>query len=173
MKTSYWCFTQRLKLLDNPPIFIQFYQIPCLYLGCGFSGSHRRLRKSSNTCFITGYIYLIKNKIWVFHLGGGGGGGICPILLHPNTRDLVLLLSYTTASLDFERCPISVLTTHSPRMVNNQHHAHAHTPDSTLCDHAYEMQSCNFMLCHATCNIYKFQIIIFPTYNFHSSQFPC
>ena len=29
------------------------------------------------------------------------------------------------------------------------------------------------MLCHATCNICKFRIIIFPTYNFHSSQFPC
>ena len=29
------------------------------------------------------------------------------------------------------------------------------------------------MLCHATCNIYKFRIIIFPTYNFHSSQLSC
>ena len=29
------------------------------------------------------------------------------------------------------------------------------------------------MLCHATCNIYKFRIIIFLTYNFHSSQFQC
>ena len=46
-------------------------------------------------------------------------GGICPILLHPNTRDLLLLLFYTTVSLDFGRCPIFELTTHSPRMVNN------------------------------------------------------
>ena len=51
--------------------------------------------------------------------GGGGGGGICPTLLHPNTRDLFLLLFYTTVSLDFGRCPISELTTYSPRMVNN------------------------------------------------------
>ena len=98
-------------------------------------------------------------------------GGICSILLHLNTRDLVLLLFYTTVSLDFGCCLISELTTHSPRMVNNQHHAH--TPDSTRCDSAYEMQSCHFMLCHATCNIYKFRIIIFSIYNFHSSLFSC
>ena len=127
-----------------------------------------RLPTLSQT-FIIGYICLTKNKIWVFH--PGGEGGICPILLHPNTRDLVLLLFYTIVSLDFGRCPISELTTHSLRMVNNQHHAH--TPDSMRCDCAYEMQSCHFMLCHATCNIYKFRIIIFPTYNFHSSQFLC
>ena len=45
--------------------------------------------------FITGYICLTKNKIWVFHPAGGGGGGICPILLHPNTYNLLLLLFYT------------------------------------------------------------------------------
>ena len=98
-------------------------------------------------------------------------------MLHPNTRDLLLLWLNTTASLDFGRCLISELTTHSPRMVNNQHNAY--TPDSTRCDRPYEMQSCHFMLCHATCtiratcNIYKFWIIIFPIYNFHSSQFLC
>ena len=48
-----------------------------------------------------------------------------------------------------------------------------------LMSHAYEMQICHFMLCQATCiirdtcNIYKFPIIIFPTYNFHLSQLPC
>ena len=124
--------------------------------------------------YLVGCICLTKNKIWVI---SPWGRGICPILLHPNTHDLVLLLFYTTVSLDFRRCPISELTTHSPRMVNNQHHAH--TPDSTQCDRAYEMQSCHFMWCHATCtiratcNIYKFRIIIFPTYNFHLSKFIC
>ena len=142
----------------------------------GLTAGFARLPTVSRT-FIAGYIRLTKNKIWVFHPGGGGGGGIYPILLHPHTRDLVLLLFYTTVSLDFGRCPISELTTHSPRMVNNQYHAH--TPDSTLCGRAYEMQSCNFMQCHgtctirATCNIYKFRIIICPTYNFHLSKFPC
>ena len=46
-------------------------------------------------------------------------GGIYPILLHLNTRDLYLLLFYTTLSLDFGRGSLSELTTHSPRMVNN------------------------------------------------------
>ena len=131
----------------------------------GLTAGFARLSTLLQT-YIAGRICLTENKIWVFHLKGG----ICPILLHPNTRDLVLLLFYTSVSLNFGRCPISELTTHSPKMVNNQHHAH--TPDSKRCDCAYEIQSCHFMLCHATCNIYKFWIIIFPTYNFHSSPFP-
>ena len=132
-----------------------------------------RLPTLSRT-YIAGRICLTKNKIWFFHYWGGGGGGeggICPIFLQPNRRDLVLLLFYTTVSLDFGRCPIFELTTHSPRMVNNQHRAH--TPDSTRCNRAYEMQSCQLMRCHATCNIHKFRIIIFPTYNFHLSKFLC
>ena len=56
---------------------------------------------------------------------------------------------------------------------------HALTSLLDVMFHAYEMQICHFMLCHATCiiratcNIYKFRIIIFPIYNFHLSQFPC
>ena len=47
-------------------------------------------------------------------------------------------------SLYFGRCPISKLTTHSPRMVNDQNHAH--TPDSTQCDRAYGVQVCHIIL---------------------------
>ena len=137
----------------------------------GLTAGFARLSTLSRT-YIVGRISLTENNFGSFSLGG-----IFPIFLHPNTRNLVLLLFYTTMSLDFGRCPISELTTHSPRMVNNQHHAH--TPDSTRCDRLYEMQSYHFMRCHATCtiratcNIYKFQIIIFPTYNFHLSKFLC
>ena len=73
--------------------------------------------------------------------------------------------------LFIRRHPKYELTTYSStRMMDD--HTHAHTPMSCD-DRAYEMQSYHFMLCHATCNIYKFRIIIFSTYNFHSSQFPC
>ena len=135
----------------------------------GLTAGFARLPTLSRT-YITGRICLTKNKIWVFHPRRGEGGST-PSCFTPNTPDLVLLLFNTTVSLNFGRCPISELTTYSPRMVINQHHAH--TPDSMRCDRAYEMISCHFMLCHATCHIYKFRIIIFPTYNFHSSQFPC
>ena len=94
--------------------------------------------------FLVGYICLTKNKIWVFHLRVGG---ICPILLHPNTRDLLLLSFYTIVSLDFGRCPISELTTHSPRMVNKgTMHPHLTRCDVTVhmkCNHAI---SCDIML---------------------------
>ena len=141
----------------------------------GLTADFAHLPTLSRT-FITGYICLTKNKFWIFHpVGVGGGREIYPILFHPNTCDLLLLLFYTTVSLDFGRYPISELTTHSPRMVNNQHHVH--TPDLTRCYRAYEMHLCHFILCHATCiirvtcNIYKFRIIIFHAYNFYLSHF--
>ena len=93
-------------------MIIQFYQIPCVSVGGEFPGSHRKLRTPS--------------EFGSFILGGGGGGGggggegwIYPILLHPNTQNLLLLLFYTTTGINFGRCPIYELTTNSPRMVNN------------------------------------------------------
>ena len=134
----------------------------------GLTVGFARLPKLSRT-YIAGHICLTENKIWVFHPRRGSAPSC-----FTQTRDLLLLLIYTTVSFDFGRCPISELTTHSPRMVNDQYHEH--TPNSTQCDRAYEMQSCHFMLCHTictirdTCNISKTWIIIFSTYNLHPSK---
>ena len=138
----------------------------------GLTAGFARLATLSRT-LIVGYICLINNKIWVFH-----SGGIYFILLHLNTRDLLLLLllfsCYTTVSLNFGRCPISELITHSPRMMNIDYHAH--TPDLTQCPRAYEMQIYHFMSYHvtcimrATCNIINTWLIIFSTYNSHPSK---
>ena len=109
--------------------------------------------------------------------GGGGGGGIYLNLLCPNTRIFFFFFCYAIVSLNFKRCPISELTTHSLRMVNNHHHEH--TPDSKRCPRAYEMRRCQFMSYHvtcimrATCNITKSWIIIFSTYNSHTSCISC
>ena len=137
----------------------------------------QRLPTLSRT-FIVGFICLTKNKICVFHPvggGGGGGGGVYPIFIHPKTRNLLLLLLllllfYTTVSFDFGRCPIFELITHSLRMVNNSTmQLHLTRLDVTV------HMKCNHATCiiRATCNIYKYRIIIFLTYNFHLSQFSC
>ena len=49
VKISHWRFTQRLNPLDNSPMFIQFYQIPCVFVGGEFPGSYHRLRTPSDT----------------------------------------------------------------------------------------------------------------------------
>ena len=97
-----------------------------------------------------------------FHLRGL----TTPFLLHPTHINYISLYDLNHESF-IRRRPKYELTTHSSTLMMDDH-THVHTPMS--CDEcAYEMQSCHFMLCHATCNIYKFWIIIFPTYNFHSS----
>ena len=97
-------------------------------------------------------------------------GLMVPLLLCPTHINYISLYDLNHKSF-IGRRPKYELTTHSSTLMMDDH-AHAHTPMSCD-DRAYEIQSCHFMLCHATCNIYKFRIIIFPTYNFHSSQFPC
>ena len=108
----------------------------------------QRLPTLSQT-FIAGSICLTRIKFGSFTLGG-----IYPILLHPNTRNLLLLLSYTTMSLDFGRCPISELTTHSPTMMNNSTmHPYLTRREVTMhmkCNHAI---SCDVML-HAQEELY-------------------
>ena len=97
-----------------------------------------------------------------FHLRGL----TTPFLLHPAHINYISLYDLNHESF-IGRRPKYELTTHSSTLMMDDH-THTYTPMSCD-DHAYEMQSCHFMLCHAKCNIYKLQIIIFPTYNFHSS----
>ena len=97
---------------------------------------------------------LTVNKIWVFH---PGGGGICPFLFHPNTRDLLLLLFYPTVSLNFGRCPISLLTTHSPRMMNNSTmHTHPTQRDVTV------HMKCMMLMHSLSCYIYIYTAPALP-----------
>ena len=101
------------------------------------------------------------------------------LILPIHMRFIIIFLFFSMLynhESQFGRCPIFEIT-HSPRMVNNQ--CHAHTPDSTRCPRAYEMRICHFISYHvtcimkATCNISKTWIIIFSTYNFHSLYIPC
>ena len=114
----------------------------------------------------------LTSMFYAFHLRG---------LMVPFLLRLTHIIDISFYVLNCEtligRRPKYVLTTHSSTPMMDDH-THAHT-SNMLMSHAYEMQICHFMLCHATCiiratcNIYKFWIIIFPIYNFYLSQLPC
>ena len=97
--------------------------------------------------------------------------------LSPPNKHIFPFSCYATVSLNFGRCPIFELTTHSPRTVND--HNHAHTPNTMRCPRAYEMRRCHFMpyqvtcIMRATCHITKSWIIIFSKYNSHPSCISC
>ena len=100
-------------------------------------------------------------------------GGIYPLLLCP-THVFFMLCNHET---HFGRCPITELTTHSPRMMND--HNHAHTPNTMRCPRAYAMQNVNACIsCYMYSEHYMEQfinrtscqvswIIISKTYNLH------
>ena len=102
--------------------------------------------------YIVGRIGLIENKILVFHPEGGLPHLTSPkhtkfIIIILCIRNLYLLLLYTTVSLDFGRCPISELTIHSPRIMNNStmhpHPTRCHVTVHMKCNHVI---SCYTML---------------------------
>ena len=100
-------------------------------------------------------------------------GGIYPFFLCP-THVFFMLCNHET---HFGRCPITELTTHSPRMINDYNHAH--TPDSMRCPHAYAMQIANACISYYMYNEHYMKqfinrtscqvpwIIISKTYNLH------
>ena len=99
-------------------------------------------------------------RFHAFHLRGL----TTPFLLRPTHINYISLYDLNHELFIGYR-PKYELTTHSSTLMMDDY-THAHTLMSCD-DRAYEMQSCYFMLCQATCNIYKFRIIIFPAYNFH------
>ena len=92
----------KTKSIRQTSLFTCFYQVPCVFVGNEFPGSHYRLRTPSNTfknfhC----WIHMSNQEYRVFHLRG-----YLSLLVIPNTRIfhfLFLLCDYETY---FGRCPI-------------------------------------------------------------------
>ena len=96
-KTKAFCFTIKIHWTNSD------YQVPCVFMGSEFLGSHHRLRKLFNT--ITNFhrlIHMSNQQYRVFH-----PKGYLSLLAIPNTsiffQFLFLLCNRET---HFERCPI-------------------------------------------------------------------
>ena len=95
-----------------------------------------------------------------FHLKGL----TVPFLLRPTHINYIYFYVLNRETF-IGRRPKYELTTHSPTQVNTQYHAS--TPDSTRCDHAYEMHDANAFF-HVTCiyECYMKHLHIMNNYNF-------
>ena len=130
-----------------PRKFTAFFLIDMkiyVFVGHGFSSSHHKMLCAFPTLsrtFIVGCICLTKNNgfftQWCIYL----------FLLCP-THVFFMLCNHET---HFVRCPITKLTTHSPRMMNDYNHAHTHP---TQCDVLVHMQcKMSMHVSHVTCTM--------------------
>ena len=134
----------------------------------GLTAGFAHLPKLSRT-FIAGYICLTKNKILVFHPGWGGSNPSC----FTQHTYIYLFYYYATVSLNFGHRPIFELTIYSPRMMNNQYHAH--TPYSTPCPLHMKCEyviSCYSCYMHNKSYMQNYQNMdnYISTYNSHRSK---
>ena len=135
-KQNLFCFINQ-NPLDKPPMFIYLVKSHVfMHLWTMdfrvFTAGRRTL--SQHFYGLSPPVIIYNRNYWVFHLRG-----IYPFLLCP-THIFFMLCNHET---HFGRYPITKLTTHSPRMMND--HNHAHTPNKMQCPHAYEMQLCHSM----------------------------
>ena len=90
------------KSIGQTPIFTCFYQVPCVFLGSEFMGSHRRLRMPSDT-FVNfhRWIHMSNQEYHVFH-----PREYLSLLVVPNTRIFYFLFLLCDRETHFGRCPI-------------------------------------------------------------------
>ena len=90
------------KSIGQSPISTCFYQVPCVFVGSEFLGSHRRLRMPSNTfANFRRWIYMFNQEYRVFHLRG-----YLSLLAIPNTCIFHFLFLSCNRETHFGLCPI-------------------------------------------------------------------
>ena len=90
------------KFIGRTSIFTCFYQVPCVFMGSEFPGSHRRLRMPSDTFMnFHCWIHMSNQEYQVFH-----SRGYLSLLAVPNTRIFHFLFLLCDCETHFGRCPI-------------------------------------------------------------------
>ena len=100
-KTKAFCFINQ-KSIGQTPIFTCFYQVPCVFVGSEFPGSHRKLSTFSDT-FVNfhRWIHMSNQEYWVFHQRG-----YLSLLAIPNTRIFHFFFLLCDNETHFGCCPI-------------------------------------------------------------------
>ena len=90
------------KSIGQSPISTCFYQVPCVFGGSEFPGSHRRLRTPSDTfANFHRWIHMSNQEYRVFH-----PRGYLSLLSIPNTRIFHFLFLLCDRETHFGHCPI-------------------------------------------------------------------
>ena len=140
------------KSIGQTPIFTCFYQVPCVFMGSEFPGSHRRLRTPFKTfAYFHYWIHMSNQEYQVFY-----PMGYLSLLAIPNTHIFHFLFLLCNRETHFGRCPILPSppsnTKHSVDLPCT-HNIPSNTKHSVDLYHALTPMSCdvpcvNAMQCH-------------------------
>ena len=105
------------KSIGQTPIFTCFYQVPCVFVGSEFLGSHHRLRTPSDTVVnFHRWIHMSNKEYRVFH-----PRGIYPFLIYPTHVFFISFFCYAIVRLILDIVPF--------------YQAHHRTPNTVLIYH--------------------------------------
>ena len=106
------------KSIGQTPIFTCFYQVPCVFVGSEFSGSHPRLHTPSDT-FANFHRWIhMSNQEYRFFFTRGG---IYPFFLYPTHIFFISFLFYATVRLNLEVVPFYQAHHRTPNTVSIYH----------------------------------------------------
>ena len=114
------------KSIGQTSILICFYQLPCVFVGNEFLGSHRRLHTPFDT-FTNFHCWkhMSNQEYRVFH----PRGGIYPFLLYPTHVFFISFFFYVTAKLILDVVPFYQAHHRTPNTVSistmHSHSCHA------------------------------------------------
>ena len=138
-------FFYESKSIGQTPIFTYFYQVPCVFVGSEFPGSHRRLRTPSYTFEnFHRWIHMSNQEYHIFH-----PRGYLSLLTIPDTRIFHFIFILCNRENHFGHCPIL------PSSPSNTKH---NVDLPTMHSHPFNAMSpwicnarCHCKLYHVTC----------------------
>ena len=145
-------FFYKSKSIEQTSIFTYFYQVPCVFVGSEFLGSHRKLHTPSDTfANFHCWIHMSNQEYLIFHLRG-----YLSLLAIPNTHIFHFLFLLCDCETHFRHCPILPSPPSNTKHSVNLPCAHdipSNTKHSVDLYHALTPMSCdvlciNTMQCH-------------------------
>ena len=137
-------FFYKSKYIGQTPIFTCFYQVPFVFVGSEFPGSHRRLRMPFDAfANFHHWIHMSNEQYQVFH-----SRGYLSLLAIPNTRIFHFFFLLCDCDTHFGCCPVLPSPPSSTKHSIDLYHALTPMSCDVPCINAMQCH-CMYLMLHA------------------------